>query len=321
MMRVAAALLFIPLTVLPGVGLSGGDARAAVTPSPSAPSVTHGTAVQVSTPAGAPIHATASGGATTAPASPGPSPALPGVSPAALPVVPVGAADAPPPVEAPSVAHGPAVQVSTPVSAQISATMSGQLIQFPLRDGDRFHTGDVLAQFQCGQQKATLAHARAEYIKRKGLLEVQNRMKALGQWSMSDLHSAGADAQAAEADLEMGTAVVAQCTITAPFNGRVSNLLVHNYQYLSPGTPMLDILDDSSLELSMIVSSMELRHLQPGTPFRVWIHETDHTYDAKVTRLSGRVDPVSKTIKVYGQLVQPAPDLLPGMTGDAILKD
>ncbi|MBB2206302.1 efflux RND transporter periplasmic adaptor subunit [Gluconacetobacter takamatsuzukensis] len=218
-----------------------------------------------------------------------------------------------------SAAHRPAIQISTPVSAQISATMSGQLTEFPFRDGDRFRAGDVLARFQCGQQKATLAHARAEYVKRKGLLEVQNRMKALGQWSVSDLRSASADVDAAEADLEMGTAVVAQCTIVAPFNGRVSNVLVHNYQYLSPGTPMLDILDDSSLELSMIVSSMELQQLRPGTPYKVWIHETDHTYDAVVTRLSGKVDPVSKTIKVYGQLVRPEPDLLPGMTGDAIL--
>ncbi|MFW7269637.1 efflux RND transporter periplasmic adaptor subunit [Gluconacetobacter sp. Hr-1-5] len=249
------------------------------------------------------------------------------VKSAAVPAVPVPVA----PVQSAMVAggasavpgapagHRPAVQISTPVSAQISATMSGQLAEFPFRDGDRFHAGDVLARFQCGQQKATLAHARAEYIKRKGLLEVQNRMKALGQWSMSDLRSASADAEAAEADLEMATAVVAQCTIVAPFNGRVSNILVHNYQYLSPGTPMLDILDDSSLELSMIVSSMELRHLQPGTPYRVWIHETDHTYDAVVSRLSGKVDPVSKTIKVYGQLAKPEPDLLPGMTGDAIL--
>ncbi|MBB2170159.1 efflux RND transporter periplasmic adaptor subunit [Gluconacetobacter aggeris] len=241
--------------------------------------------------------------------------------PTAAPALLSAALTAPPSGDGQPVAHGPAVQVSTPVSAQISATMSGQLTEFPFRDGDRFHVGDVLARFQCGQQKATLAHARAEHIKRKGLLEVQNRMKALGQWSVSDLQSAAADAQAAEADLEMATAVVAQCTIVAPFNGRVSNVLVHNYQYLSPGTPMLDILDDSSLELSMIVSSMELRQLRPDTPFKVWIHETGRTYDAVVTRLSGKVDPVSKTIKVYGRLVQPAPDLLPGMTGDAVLKN
>ncbi|AZV38629.1 efflux RND transporter periplasmic adaptor subunit [Komagataeibacter xylinus] len=213
--------------------------------------------------------------------------------------------------------HAPSVQVTAPVSAQISASMSGQLEKFPLRDGDHFHKGDVLAEFRCGQQKATLAHAHAEYIKRRGLLDVQNKMKALGQWSVSDLRSAAADEQAANADLEMAGAVVAQCKVEAPFDGRVSNTTVHNYQYLSAGTPMLEILDDTSLELSMIVSSMELRHLQPGTPFKVHILETDATYPATVSRISGKVDPVSKTIKVYGKLTHPAPDLLPGMTGEA----
>ena len=214
-------------------------------------------------------------------------------------------------------ARAPSVQVTAPISAQISASMSGQLETFPFRDGDHFHKGDVLAAFRCGQQKATLAHAHAEYIKRHGLLDVQNKMKALGQWSVSDLRSAAADERAANADLEMASAVVAQCIVEAPFDGRVSNTMVHNYQYLSAGTPMLEILDDTSLELSMIVSSMELRHLEPGTPFKVHILETDATYPATVSRISGKVDPVSKTIKVYGRLTHPAPDLLPGMTGEA----
>ncbi|MFT8417598.1 MAG: efflux RND transporter periplasmic adaptor subunit [Acetobacter sp.] len=234
-------------------------------------------------------------------------------------------APAPQPAFAPSAPNAaedrPAVQITAPTNTQISAGMAGQLVEFPFQDGDKFKTGDVLARFQCSQQEATLAHARAEYVKHRGLLDVQTRMKALGQWSTSDLHSAEADLQAANADLKMALAVVAQCTIQAPFNGRVSNMMVHNYQYLSPGTPMLEILDDSALELSMLVSSITLRHLQPGATFQVWIHETDHTYDVKVTRVSGKVDPVSKTVKIYAQLVQFAPDLLPGMTGNAILKD
>lgn len=241
-----------------------------------------------------------------------PAPVLPPM-PAALPALA--------PITPGTPEDRPAVQITAPTNTQISAGMAGQLVEFPFQDGDRFKAGDVLARFQCSQQEATLAHARAEYVKHKGLLDVQTRMKALGQWSVSDLHSAEADLQAANADLKMALAVVAQCTIAAPFNGRVSNLMVHDYQYLSPGTPMLEILDDSALELSMLVSSTTLRHLQPGVTFQVWIHETDHTYDVRVTRVSGKVDPVSKTVKIYAQLVQPAPDLLPGMTGNAILKD
>lgn len=259
------------------------------------------------------------------PPVPAPPQAISDALPAGLALLPAPAlppAAAPTPSGTPGTAEErPAVQITAPTNTQISAGMAGQLVEFPFQDGDRFKAGDVLARFQCSQQEATLAHARAEYVKHHGLLDVQTRMKALGQWSVSDLHSAEADLQAANADLKMALAVVAQCTITAPFSGRVSNLMVHDYQYLSPGTPMLEILDDSTLELSMLVPSMALQHLLPGTTFQVWIHETDHTYDVRVTRVSGKVDPVSKTVKIYAQLVQPAPDLLPGMTGNAILKD
>lgn len=47
------------------------------------------------------------------------------------------------------------------------------------------------------------------------------------------------------------------------------------------------------------------------------IEETDKTYAAKITRLGGRVDPVSQTIKVFGEISGAAPELMAGMSGRA----
>jgi hypothetical protein len=38
---------------------------------------------------------------------------------------------------------------------------------------------------------------------------------------------------------------------------------------------------------------------------------------AKITRLGGRVDPVSQTIKVFGEIGGAAPELMAGMSGRA----
>jgi membrane fusion protein, multidrug efflux system len=38
-----------------------------------------------------------------------------------------------------------------------------------------------------------------------------------------------------------------------------------------------------------------------------------------VMRLSGRVDPVSQTIKVIGEITQTAPELMAGMSGRAVI--
>jgi multidrug efflux pump subunit AcrA (membrane-fusion protein) len=56
-------------------------------------------------------------------------------------------------------------------------------------------------------------------------------------------------------------------------------------------------------------------NLVPGKHFRVTLDEVAKTYQAEITRVGGKVDPVSQTIKVYGRITDKADELLPGMSG------
>ena len=209
------------------------------------------------------------------------------------------------------------VQVVASNSTQVGAPMSGKLTSFPFRDGDAFKTGDILAEFQCDQQKATLGHAQAEATKRRYVLSTQQKLKDLGTWSALDYQTAGAEVQVAAADQALAQANVANCIVKAPFPGRVSNTMARNHQFLQVGAPMLDILDDGSLELETIMPSQWLAWMKPGQPFMVDVRETGKAYKAEVVRFSGRVDPVSQTVKVYGRILGDRASLLPGMSGTA----
>jgi membrane fusion protein, multidrug efflux system len=79
----------------------------------------------------------------------------------------------------------------------------------------------------------------------------------------------------------------------------------------------LEILDDRSLEVELIAPSRWRAWLKPGCGFAVHIEETDKTYPAVITRVEGRVDPVSQTIKVFGEIQGDANDLMAGMSGRA----
>jgi hypothetical protein len=57
--------------------------------------------------------------------------------------------------------------------------------------------------------------------------------------------------------------------------------------------------------------------LKPGCGFAVHIEESDKTYPAVIARVGGRVDPVSQTIKVFGEIQGDANDLMAGMSGRA----
>ena len=62
-----------------------------------------------------------------------------------------------------------------------------------------------------------------------------------------------------------------------------------------------------------------LSWLKPGYVFQITVGETEKTYSAKITRLGGRVDPVSQSIKVIGEITGDAPELMAGMSGRATI--
>ena len=209
------------------------------------------------------------------------------------------------------------VQVVARTATTISAPMSGQLAEFPLHDGDRFEKGALLGRFVCAEQEGALAHARAVLEEKRQVYATNHKLHDFGTGSGLDYHVALAQMEEAAADVQTATALVDNCSVKAPFAGRVGGIQARPWQFLGVGAPMLDILEDKALELELIVPSRWLAWLKQGTGFGMSIDETGRSYQAEVTRLSGKVDPVSQSIKVYGRLLDQAADLLPGMSGHA----
>lgn len=209
------------------------------------------------------------------------------------------------------------VQVVAETSATIGAPMSGRLVQFPLHDGERFKQGDILAKFFCAEKEGALAHARAVQEGRREVFVSKQKLHSLGTSSEVEFRVAEADAAEATADVQTAQAATDSCVVTAPFAGRVATTFTHNFQFLATGAPLIEILSDKDLNLELILPSQWLSWIKPGTPFQVTIDETRKTYSAQLTRLSGRVDAVSRSIKVYGHIDQPDDALLPGMSGQA----
>jgi hypothetical protein len=72
-------------------------------------------------------------------------------------------------------------------------------------------------------------------------------------------------------------------------------------------------------EVELLVPSRWLSWLKPGVAFTVHIEETDKSYPARVTRLGGRVDPVSQSNKVIGEITGPVIGLMAGMSGQVTM--
>lgn len=219
----------------------------------------------------------------------------------------------------PLVAREIRAQVTARVATTLSSPMAGRIRDLSIEDGDRFKQGEVLVRFDCAVQEGQHARAVAVLAKNRQLQEVNERLRKLGSVSVKEMNVSSADVATAAAEVSITRAMVDRCTVTAPFAGRVAGLSVKRYQFIGEGQPMLDILDDTQLELEAIIPSRWLAWLGVGTGFQVEVDETGKTYPANVSRLSGRVDPVSQSVKIYASITGASGDLLPGMSGRALI--
>lgn len=199
----------------------------------------------------------------------------------------------------------------TTLAAEIGAKIS----QLPLREGESFSKGQVLLRFDCSMQQAMLQKARAELDAAQQTHRTNQRLHQLNSIGQLELSLSKASTAKATAEVGVQQAVLSKCSIAAPFAGRITEQRVRDQQYVQPGQALLEIIDDSALELEFLAPSAWLVWLKPGLSFEIDIDETGKAYPARITRLGARIDPVSQSLKVAAIIEGGFPELLAGMSG------
>lgn len=197
----------------------------------------------------------------------------------------------------------------------LAAEIGARINRLSAKEGTSFKAGQPLIGFDCSLQAAQQQRARAALTGAERTLSANQRLAELGSIGKVELDLSQAEVGKARAEISSTGAMLGKCQINAPFSGRVADLRVREGQYVQPGQALMEILDDSVLELEFLVPSKWLAWLSVGYGFQVKIDETGKTYPAKVLRIGARVDPVSQSIKLVAAIDGRFPDLLSGMSG------
>lgn len=197
----------------------------------------------------------------------------------------------------------------------LAAEMGAKIERLAVAEGGRFKAGDTLVRFDCISQQAQLSKAKAALSASEKTRDANQKLQEFNSVGKLELAVSEAEVDKARADVDSHAAVVSKCSIKAPFSGRVAEQKVREQQYVQPGQALLDVLDDSQLELEFIVPSKWLAWVKPGQGFRVAIDETGKTYPAKVQRIGARVDPASQSVKLSAVVTGRHAELIAGMSG------
>jgi len=197
----------------------------------------------------------------------------------------------------------------------IAAEVGAKISRLGVVEGGSFRAGQVLVSLDCSLQQAQLQKAKAALAAAERTYAANKRLEELNSIGRVELEVSEAEVTKARAEVSLMTVSIAKCQIAAPFAGRVAEQKVREQQFVQPGQPLLDILDDSVLELEFIVPSNWLAWIRVGYPFQVKIDETGKSYPAKIIRLGARVDPVSQSVKAVAAIDGSYRELMSGMSG------
>lgn len=199
----------------------------------------------------------------------------------------------------------------------LSGEISARVIKLSVDFGDSFKKGQNLISLDCEMHNAQLKKAEAELEEAEKIYEVNKHLEELASISEIDLAVSKSKKIKASAELNLRRDMADNCSIKAPFSGRVVSIKVNEYEYITPGQPLIEIVGSRDFELQMFVKSSWLQWLKKGQIFNVYIDETKKEYKASIMSIGARVDPVSQTIEIRGKMDMPHHELLSGMSGTA----
>lgn len=207
--------------------------------------------------------------------------------------------------------------VRAKAKAEFSSSLTGTIESLPFKEGRAFLKGDILATLDCDVQRAQADAAAADYEAARADFDAREALLVRGGVGRVQVDVAKAQAAAARARKRLAEAVVEGCAIKAPFDGRIVEISVNEFEYVEPSQPLLSIVSTERPEVEISAPSVWLRQIEVGSTGNVRFDETADSFPIQITGIGATVDPVSATIKLTAVFKGSVHGILPGMSGQA----
>jgi cobalt-zinc-cadmium efflux system membrane fusion protein len=220
--------------------------------------------------------------------------------------------------------------------AEVSPPLGGFIQTIHYATGEKVSRGDVLVTLRHPaffdlQQQYLETRARMEYYeeeyKRQGELTVENAasMKTMQQ-AKADYYVAEAKYKSLKAQLallgvdatqiEQGDLVPA-FTLKAPVSGVVTSVNGNTGMFAGPETPVMKIIDDRQLYVTLSVLEKDLAKVAPGQRVTFQTLNSDRQFETTLKHTGHTIDPESRMVRVMATIDNPNGVLRAGMFVDA----
>ena len=208
-------------------------------------------------------------------------------------------------------------------TAVISAPNAGRLVSLDVRRGDRVSAGQIIGQIESQTVRSTWQMAQATLAQAEDGYDRAMQVYDSGSISEVQMVEINTKLSQARAAAEAAQKALDDCTLKAPFDGYVSDVMASESVQLNMFEPVVRIMDISEIVISFSVPESEINSLGIGQEVSVDVAATDSgALKGKVLSKGISASPLSHSYDCTASLEAGQGGLMPGMVCEVhVLRD
>ena len=180
---------------------------------------------------------------------------------------------------------------------QIAARLDSIVMPYRFKTGEQFKKGDIICSLDASRYQLEMDKMSNHYDFAKTTREDKKNLFANKFTSNYELKKAEFDLKLAEISLAEAKLNLSFCSIKAPFDGKITEIITKEHELCRPGQPLLKIINDSKLLATANIPLQEKVLAKPGNTISIRL--ADNTVvSGTVYEVSPQVDHRSETIRV-----------------------
>ncbi|MEN6618511.1 MAG: efflux RND transporter periplasmic adaptor subunit [Rikenellaceae bacterium] len=171
----------------------------------------------------------------------------------------------------------------------------GKIVKIYKRKGDYVSAGDLIVKVDDEVIAANVLTAEANYDQNQKDVERFTRLASENAIAKRDLEQASISLKKAKADLISARKALSNTSIKSPISGYINSDNVTLGQFLGGGSPVCEIVNNSTLKLNIKVSGREVYEINKGQVASVHLSSfPDKKFSGKITSIAEKADVAMK---------------------------
>ena len=196
----------------------------------------------------------------------------------------------------------------------VTPEVGGRVTQLNFESGAHVKAGDKIIQINDAPDLGDLANYQAQERWAEVQLARAQQLAERQFGPRTDVDQWQSNLDQAKAGIQKTEAVIAQKTITAPFDGRLGVRQVDLGQYLNAGAPIVTLTDLETLYVNFTLPSQMAPQIRVGQKVDVTADAfPGKKFAATVTTIEPQISANTRTLNIQATMPNPDESLLPGM--------